>query len=108
MEVPKFSVQILEKIITSEKDKTIVDKTEIILRELKNEDKVCLLRKALYGLQSPLAYKIVPGDQKFWIKAIFSRPLRVFHWKRQGHTYCRRIRRNLGGITRFIQNYQNY
>lgn len=51
MEVPKFSVQILKKVIASEKDKRIIDKAEIMLCELKNGDKVCLLRKVVYGLR---------------------------------------------------------
>lgn len=50
MEVPKFSEQILEEIITSEKKGKIADKAASMLKELRSGDKVCLLNKALYGL----------------------------------------------------------
>lgn len=51
MEIPKYTERILEEIVISEKKGKIADKAASILRELRSKDKVCLLRKALYGLR---------------------------------------------------------
>lgn len=51
MEAPKFIDQALEKLITSKKKGKIVDQAKEMLTQLKNGDKVCLLKKALYGLR---------------------------------------------------------
>lgn len=51
MEIPRFSELILEEIIASEKKGKIADKAVNMLQGLKTENKVCLLKKTLYGLR---------------------------------------------------------
>ena len=51
MEVPTFSENVLEEIITSKKKGKIVDTAIDMLQELRQGNKVCHLNKALYGLR---------------------------------------------------------
>lgn len=52
METPKKLKEILETIIrSSERDKEILRKCKMMLKELESGNKVCLLKKALYGLR---------------------------------------------------------
>ncbi|CAK9819173.1 Copia protein, partial [Anthophora quadrimaculata] len=52
MEVPKFTEEVLEEIIRMEqKSSEIGRKASEMLNELRGTDKVCLLKKALYGLR---------------------------------------------------------
>ena len=51
MEQPTFLKDTLEGIVISEKDKILVAKSKRMLRELSTGEKVCKLRKALYGLR---------------------------------------------------------
>lgn len=51
MEIPRFSEIVLEEIIATEKKGKVFDNASSMLLDLKKGDKVCLLRKALYGLR---------------------------------------------------------
>lgn len=51
MEIPKFSELVLEEIVATERKGKILQDASNMLRELKKGDKVCLLKRALYGLR---------------------------------------------------------
>ncbi|KMQ88472.1 retrovirus-related gag-pol polyprotein [Lasius niger] len=51
METPRFSELVLEEIVATEKKGKIFDNASSMLQDLKKGDKVCLLKKALYGLR---------------------------------------------------------
>ncbi|KYB24925.1 hypothetical protein TcasGA2_TC034911, partial [Tribolium castaneum] len=51
MEPPILLRELLERIVATERDKTLVTKAQQMLKALKSGDKVCLLVKALYGLR---------------------------------------------------------
>jgi len=50
MEVSKFSELVLEEILTTRKERKLFEEASRMLQELKKKDKVCLLKKASYGL----------------------------------------------------------
>lgn len=52
MEIPEYTSEVLQRIISTEPDSSkIRAKAKDMLKEIKYKDKVCLLRKALYGLR---------------------------------------------------------
>ena len=51
MELPILLKDALERIVVSQKEKTLVAKSKCMLRKLCSGGKVCKLRKALYGLR---------------------------------------------------------
>lgn len=51
MEVSKFTVDVLKRIVSTETKGDLGKKAAKMLDELANGDKVCLLKKALYGLK---------------------------------------------------------
>jgi hypothetical protein len=51
MEKPALLKEMLQRIIDEEDDHTLVKKAKVMLRDLQGENKICRLRKALYGLR---------------------------------------------------------
>jgi hypothetical protein len=51
MEKPALLQEMLQRIINEEEDRTLVKKTRVMLRDIQGENKICRLRKALYGLR---------------------------------------------------------
>ncbi|KAJ3631838.1 hypothetical protein MTP99_012944 [Tenebrio molitor] len=51
MEKPALLQEMLQRIIDEEDDHTLVKKARVMLRDLQGENKICRLRKALYGLR---------------------------------------------------------
>lgn len=51
METPKYLDELLEIIIQTDRDKIMVGKAKSMLQDLGSEGRVCLLKKALYGLR---------------------------------------------------------
>jgi hypothetical protein len=51
MEKPALLKEMLQRIIDEEDDHTLVKKARVMLRDLQGENKICRLRKVLYGLR---------------------------------------------------------
>lgn len=81
MEIPKFSELVLKEIVATERKGKILQDASNMLRELKKGDKVCLLKRALYGLcQAGRRWhvKLSQALKDYGLKTFFCRSMCVF------------------------------